>query len=63
MLNGYSNLGYSGRASYSDLNPSDEPPQILKILNSNLGYNDLKFQPLCSEVTTVNGFEVAVSDG
>ena len=27
---GYSNLGYSGRAAYSDLNPRDEPPSVHK---------------------------------
>ena len=26
----YSNLGYSGRAAYSDLNPRDEPPSVQK---------------------------------
>ena len=26
----YSNLGYSGRASYSDLKPCDEPPSVHK---------------------------------
>ena len=29
VLIGYSNLGYSG-AAYSDLNPRDEPPLVLK---------------------------------
>ena len=27
---GYSDLGYSGRAAYSDLNPRDEPPSVRK---------------------------------
>ena len=27
---GYSNLGYSGRAAYSDLNPRDGPPSVHK---------------------------------
>ena len=27
---GYSDLGYSGRAAYSDLNPCDEPPSLNK---------------------------------
>ena len=27
---GYSNLGYSGRAAYSDLKPCDEPPSVHK---------------------------------
>ena len=27
---GYSNLGYSGRAAYSDLNPCDGPPLLHK---------------------------------
>ena len=36
---GYSNLGYSGRAAYNDLNPRDGPPSLH---NSNLVYNDLK---------------------
>ena len=38
---GYSNLGHSGRAAYSDLNPVTN---LRHYINSDLGYNDLKFQ-------------------
>ena len=37
---GYSNFGYSGRAAYSDLNPVTN---LRQYINSDLGYNDLKF--------------------
>ena len=36
---------------------------LRQYINSDLGYNDLKFQLLCSKIATVNSFEVAVSSG
>ena len=32
-------------------------------INSDLGYNDLKIQPLCSKIAPVNPFEVAIFNG
>ena len=36
---------------------------LRQYINSDLGYNDLKFQLLCSKIATVNSFEVAISNG
>ena len=36
---------------------------LRQYINSDLGYNDLKIQPLCSEIATVNPFEVAIFNG
>ena len=36
---------------------------VRQYINSNLGYNDLKIQPLCSKIATVNPFEVAIFNG
>ena len=36
---------------------------LRQYINSDLGYNDLKIQPLCSKIATVNPFEVAVFNG
>ena len=36
---------------------------LRQYINSNLGYNDLKFQLICSEIATVNSFEVVISNG
>ena len=35
---------------------------LRQYINSNLGYNDFKFQLLCSKIATVNSFEVAISN-
>ena len=35
---------------------------LRQYINSDLGYNDLKFQLLCSEIATVKRFEVAISN-
>ena len=35
---------------------------LRQYINSDLGYNDLKFQLLCSRIATVNSFEVAISN-
>ena len=37
--------------------------KLRQYINSDLGYNDLKIQPLCSEIATVNPFEVAIFNG
>ena len=36
---------------------------LRQYINSDLGYNDFKFQLLCSKIATVNCFEVAISNG
>ena len=36
---------------------------LRQYINSDLGYNDLKFQLLCSKIATVNSFEVVISNG
>ena len=36
---------------------------LRQYINSDLGYNDLKIQPLCSKIATVNPFEVAIFNG
>ena len=36
---------------------------LRQYMNSDLGYNDFKFQLLCSKIATVNCFEVAISNG
>ena len=40
--------------------PCDEHPSVDL---GDLGYNDLKFQPLCSKIATINPFEVAIFNG
>ena len=35
---------------------------LRQYINSDLGYNDLKFQLLCSKIATVNSFEVVISN-
>ena len=36
---------------------------LCQYINSNLGYNDLKIQLLCSKIATINRFEVAILNG
>ena len=36
---------------------------LCQYMNSDLGYNDFKFQLLSSKIATVNCFEVAISNG
>ena len=36
---------------------------LRQYINSDLDYNGLKFQLLCSKIATVNSFEVAISNG
>ena len=36
---------------------------LRQYINSDLGYYDLKIQPLCSKIATVNPFEDAISNG
>ena len=42
---------------------SNPATNLRQYINSDLGYNDLKFQLLCSKIATVNSFEVAISNG
>ena len=35
---------------------------LRQYINSDLGYNDFEFQFFCSKITTVNCFEVAISN-
>ena len=50
---GFCDYGFSGQSGYSDRNPVYGP---LLLHNSDLGYNDLQFWPLCSKIATVNTF-------
>ena len=50
---GFCDYGYSGQSGYSDRNLVDGP---LSLYNSDLGYNDLQFRHLCSEIATVDTF-------
>ena len=50
---GFCDYGYSGQSGYSDHNLVDGPPSLH---NSDLGYNDLQFSLLYSEIATVNPF-------
>ena len=42
---------------------SNPVTNLRQYINSDLGYNDLKFQLLCSKIATVNSFEVVISNG
>ena len=42
---------------------SNPATNLRQYINSDLGYNDLKFQLLCSKIATVNSFEVVISNG
>ena len=50
---GFCDYGFSGKSGYSDRNPVYGP---LSLINSDLGYNDLQFWPLCSKIAAVNTF-------
>ena len=50
---GFYDYGFSGQSGYSDRNPVDGPPSLH---NSDPGYNDPQFWPLCSEIATVDTF-------
>ena len=52
-ISGFCDYGFSGKSGYSDCNPVDEPPSLH---NSDSGYNDPQFRPLCSEIATVDTF-------
>ena len=54
---GFCYYGFSGQSGYSDLNPFDGPPSLH---DSYLGYNALKFRPLCSEIVNI---EVTLRSG
>ena len=41
---------------------SNPATNLRQYINSDLGYNDLKFQLLCSDIATVDYFEVAISN-
>ena len=41
---------------------SNPATNLRQYINSDLGYNDLKFQLLCSKIATVNSFEVVISN-
>ena len=47
---GFCDYGFSGQSGYNDCNIVDGPPLLH---NSDLGYNDLQFRPLCSKIATV----------
>ena len=53
VYTGFCDHGFSGQSGYSDRNLVDGPPLLH---NSDLGYNDLQFWPLCSKIATVNTF-------
>ena len=50
---GFCDYGFSGQSGYSDRNPVDGPPSLH---NSDPGYNDPKFRPLCSNIATIDTF-------
>ena len=53
MYIGFCDYGLSGQSGYSDRYPLDGPPLLH---DSDLGFNDLQFRLLCSEIATVNTF-------
>ena len=50
---GFCYYGLSGQSRYSGHSFVDGP---LSLCDSDLGYNDLKFWPLCSEIATIETF-------
>ena len=51
---GFATMDLAANLGYSDRNPVDGP---LSLHNSDLGYNDLQFSLLYSEIATVNPIE------